>query len=492
MSTAGTAFLSDDFLLHSEVARELYHDYAAKMPIFDFHCHLPPGDVATDRRFANLAEIWLHGDHYKWRAMRTNGIGEKRITGDASDREKFQAWAETVPYTLGNPLYHWTHLELRRPFGIDDRVLNPDTAGEIWDQTAAMLAKPEFSTRGLLRQMDVRAVFTTDDPADSLEHHRAIAQEQSGDGAEFRTVVRPSFRPDKALAVSQPAELNRYLDTLGEAADIDIRSFDDLCEALRRRMDLFDQVGCRVSDHALVSPVAAESAEARAPAVFDRARQGEEVDAGDAEAFQTALLLFLGREYARRGWIMQLHLGALRNNNTRMFRAIGPDSGFDSMADQPMAERLTAFLDALDRDDLLPKTIIYNLNPRDNELLASTIGDFQDGTVPGKVQLGPAWWFNDQKHGIEWHLRAVANMSLLSRFVGMLTDSRSFLSFPRHEYFRRILCDTLGAWVVKGEAPRDMSLLGRMVEDVSWRNAVAFFDMSETLTTRSNATGVPS
>jgi glucuronate isomerase len=488
-------FIGDDFLLHSDVARELYHDHAAKMPIFDFHCHLPPDHIAENTLFGNLTDIWLRGDHYKWRAMRTNGVDETRITGSADDREKFQAWAETVPHTLGNPLYHWTHLELRRPFGIDDKVLNPDTAQSIWDDTRRMLAEPGFSTRGLLNYMDVRAVFTTDDPADSLEHHRAIADELAaqggpaqnpvgaGDPARLNTLVRPSFRPDKALAVEKTAEFNDYMSSLGEAAGIDIKGYNDLKAALRARMDHFDALGCRVSDHALVTAVGAPDAESRAPKVFDTARRGNEITNGQAEAFKTALLLFLGREYARRGWVMQLHMGALRNNNTRMFEKLGKDSGFDSMADEPMAARLTRFLDMLDVTGELPKTIIYILNPRDNELIASTIGDFQDGSVPGKIQFGPAWWFNDQKYGMEWHMRALANMALLSRFVGMLTDSRSFLSYTRHEYFRRILADMIGSWVVNGEAPRDMKLLGSMVEDICWNNAVRYFDMQEVLHT---------
>ena len=521
MNKEKNGFIGEDFLLHSDVARELYHEHAAKMPIFDFHCHLPPDQVAENKRFGNLTDIWLRGDHYKWRAMRSDGVDETRITGDADDREKFQAWAETVPHTLGNPLYHWTHLELRRPFGIDDKLLNPDTAQSIWDDTRRMLAEPGFSTRGLLNYMDVRAVFTTDDPVDSLEHHRAIADELAaqggpgapgvgtevadrttgspapsatagtevagdpggGDPARLNTLVRPSFRPDKALAVENTAEFIDYMAALGEAAGIDIRSYNDLKQALRSRMDHFDALGCRVSDHALVTAVGAPDAESRAPKVFDTALGGEEITNGQAEAFKTALLLFLGREYARRGWVMQLHLGALRNNNTRMFERLGKDSGFDSMADEPMAARLTRFMDMLDRSGELPQTILYILNPRDNELIASTIGDFQDGSVPGKIQFGPAWWFNDQKHGMEWHMRAVANMALLSRFVGMLTDSRSFLSYTRHEYFRRILSDMIASWVVNGEAPRDMKLLGSMVEDICWNNAVRYFGMQEVLRT---------
>lgn len=500
MSTQNRGFLTDDFLLHSDVARELYHETAAKMPIFDFHCHLPPREIAEDRQFANLTDIWLRGDHYKWRAMRTNGIDEERITGSADDREKFQAWAETLPRSLGNPLYHWSHLELARYFGIDDRVLGPDTAEEIWRHSEELLAQPAFSARGMLQQMDVRVVFTTDDPADSLEHHQALAEEAADPGrpaaserpAAFSDrrrapLVRPTFRPDKALAVDSPEAFRSYLGRLGEAADLEITSYTELQEALRRRMDHFASLGCRVSDHALVAAVGAPDAESRAPKVFDTVRAGEEVSPGQIEAFRTALLLFLGREYARRGWVMQLHIGALRDTNSRMFYRLGPDAGFDSMADEPVARRLTRFLNMLDRDEALPKTILYNLNPRDNELMASTMGDFQDGTVPGKMQLGPAWWFNDWKEGMEGHMRSLAAMGLLSRFVGMTTDSRSFLSYTRHEYFRRLLCNLLGSWVARGEAPRDMRLLGGMVEDISWSNARSYFEMEDEI----DAPGAP-
>lgn len=488
MNSTRDGFITEDFLLHSDVAQRLYHEHAAKMPIFDFHCHLPPRQIAEDKRFENLADIWLRGDHYKWRAMRTNGVAEELITGAADDRAKFQAWAETVPYTIGNPLYHWTHLELREPFGIDDKVLNGESAQEIWDRTRVLLSNPSFSARGILQHMNVRAVFTTDDPVDSLQYHRALLEEQNDQSAahdegepqgRLGTHVRPSFRPDKALAIEKTHEFNEYLDRLGEVTGTDIRSFESLCDALLRRIEYFHENGCRVSDHALVVPVAVTDAESSADTIFKAARAGGRVAPTQAETFRTALLLFLGREYARRTWVMQLHIGALRNNNTRMFERLGPDSGFDSMGDDPIARRLTGFLDLLDVTDDLPRTIIYILNPRDNELIASTIGDFQDGSVPGKVQFGPAWWFNDQKYGMESQMRALANMGLLSRFVGMLTDSRSFLSYPRHEYFRRILCDMLGSWVVRGEAPRDLKLLGGMVEDICWHNAVRYFGMEE-------------
>lgn len=463
-------FLSDDFILETETARRLYHDYAADMPIYDFHCHLPPDQIAEDRRYENITAVWLRGDHYKWRAMRTNGIPERRITGEADDREKFQAFAETVPATIGNPIYHWTHMELKRPFGIDDVLLGPETAQTVWDRTGEMLSRPEYSARGIMKQMNVKVVCTTDDPIDDLGHHARIAADPDAE-----VIVRPAFRPDKAFHAEDPVRYNAYLDKLETVAETSIRTFADLLDALRTRMEFFEAHGCRISDHALERSVFEPDAEARAPAVFTRLRAGETVSGADLDAFMTAVLLFLGREYARRGWVFQLHIGALRNNNSRMFERLGPDTGFDSMADEPMAARLARLLNALDAGDELPRTVLYILNPRDNEMIASMIGNFQDGRIAGKVQFGSAWWFNDQKDGMERHLTAVANMSLLSRFVGMLTDSRSFLSFPRHEYFRRILCNLAGGWVERGEAPADMELLGGMVRNICWNNARDFF-----------------
>jgi glucuronate isomerase len=468
-------FLTDDFILQTETARRLYHDYAAKMPIYDFHCHLPPDQIAEDRRYENLTDIWLRGDHYKWRAMRTNGIPERRITGEADDRDKFQAFAETVPHTIGNPIYHWTHMELRKPLGIDDVVLGPDTAETVWRRSGELLARPEYSARGIMNQMNVKVVCTTDDPADDLRHHRKIAADPDA-----TAVVRPAFRPDKAFHAEDPVRYNAYLDTLEQAAGTSIRGYEDLLAALRSRIDYFHEHGGRLADHALETAVFDPQAETKAPAVFSRLRAGERVTEEELDAFMTAVLLFLGREYARRGWVMQLHIGALRNNNTRFFEMLGPDTGFDSMADEPMAKPLARLLNALDVTDELPKTILYILNPRDNAMIASMIGNFQDGSVPGKVQFGSAWWFNDQKEGMEEHLTAVANMSLLRRFVGMLTDSRSFLSFPRHEYFRRILCNLVGGWVESGQAPADMDLLGGMVQDISWNNARDYFDIEVT------------
>jgi glucuronate isomerase len=463
-------FLSDDFILETETARRLYHDHAAQMPIFDFHCHLPPDQIAEDRRYENITDIWLRGDHYKWRAMRTNGVPEHRITGDADDRDKFQAFAETVPATIGNPIYHWTHMELKRPFGIDDVLLGPDTAETVWKRTGELLARPAFSARGIMEQMNVKVVCTTDDPVDDLSHHERIAADPTA-----KVTVRPAFRPDKAFHAEDPARYNDYLDRLEQAADMSIRNYDDLRAALRSRIDFFHARGCRLSDHALETAVFDPEAESKAPAVFAKLREGRTVSGAELDAFMTAVILFLGREYTRRGWVFQLHLGALRNNNSRYFDRLGPDTGFDSMADESMAKPLARLLNALDVTDELPRTILYILNPRDNEMIASMIGNFQDGSVPGKIQFGSAWWFNDQKRGMEEHLTAVANMSLLRRFVGMLTDSRSFLSFPRHEYFRRILCNMIGGWAERGEAPGDMDLLGEMVRDISWNNARDYF-----------------
>ena len=464
-------FMDDNFLLQSRTAERLYHEHAATMPIFDYHAHLDPGMIAEDHRFENPAEAWLAGDHYKWRAMRANGVEERYVTGDAPPREKFQKWAETVPFTLGNPLYHWTHLELKHPFGIEGTLLDGESAEEVWNRVNDKLRLPEFSVRGLLDKSKVRYLGTTDDPADDLVHHRALAQETS-----FKTTVLPSFRPDKAYGVADREAYPRYLERLAAAAGRErVKSFEELLELLLERIDLFGEHGCRVSDHALVHPVYREAGSLELERIFRDAAAGRELSAEDSDAYTTAILLRLGKEYARRGWVFQLHIGALRNNNSRMYRSLGADTGFDSMADGSMAEPLARFLDALDRTGELPKTILYGLNPRDNELLATMIGNFQDGSIPGKMQLGPAWWFNDQKDGMERHMTALANMGVLRRFVGMTTDSRSFLSFPRHEYFRRILCNLIGSWVEAGEAPNDMRLLGSMVEEICWRNPLRFF-----------------
>ncbi len=464
-------FLGHDFLLDTETAKKLYFDHAERQPIFDFHCHLSPKAIAENATFSNISEIWLGGDHYKWRAMRTNGVAEEKITGSASDREKFQAWAETVPYCIGNPLYHWTHMELRKPFGIDT-VLNGETAESVWNRANELLATPELSARGLLRMFDVRVVGTTDDPADPLTWHSAIADDSS-----IETRVVPTFRPDKLFATDDVEGWNRYVDRLAETADRDIAGYDDLLEALEKRMDDFHAVGGRASDHGLRSAFASFCTREEAARHFERLRGGNGVSAEQGREFSTMLLLELNHGYARRGWVSQYHLGALRNNNTRMYRKLGADTGFDSMADEPLAADLAAFLDALDRDEALPKTILHTNNPMYNEVMATMIGSFQDGSVPGKLQFGSGWWHNDQIDGMERQMTALANMGLLRRFVGMLTDSRSFLSFPRHDYFRRILCNMIGNWVESGQVPNDEHLTGAMVREICWGNAKEYFQI---------------
>ena len=456
-------FLTDDFLLHSDVARELYHEHAAKEPIFDYHCHLPPDQIAGNKTFPNLYAIWLAGDHYKWRAMRSNGVAEKYCTGDASDWEKFRAYAGTVPHTLRNPLYHWTHLELKRFFGITT-LLNEDTAQEIWDAANAKLAKMPVHT--ILESNRVAVIGTTDDPNDTLEHHRAIRQ------TKLKTRVYPSWRPDKVLTIDQPATWTPWVDKLGAAG-----ALDSLLAVLTQRLDFFHANGCRLSDHGLNHIFADDCTAAEAAKVFADARAGKAVSPADANKFRSFVLLWLGEQYAARGWVMQLHLGALRNNNTRLLRTLGPDTGFDSIGDWSQAAALSRFLDRLDTNNRLPKTILYNLNPADNYVLATMIGNFQDGTVAGKMQFGSGWWFLDQKEGMEWQINALSQLGLLSRFVGMLTDSRSFLSYSRHEYFRRLLCDMLGRDVERGELPKDLKLLGSMVQNICFGNAKAYFGL---------------
>ncbi len=467
------SFMDEDFLLTTGTARDLYHRYAAEMPIYDFHCHLSPEAIAEDHHFDNIGQVWLGGDHYKWRAMRSNGVAEQFVTGDATWKEKFLKWADTVPQTIGNPLYHWTHLELQRYFGITD-VLGPQTAENIWSMANEQIGAPDFSVRNLLTRMNVRYVGTTDDPTDDLRHHKALA------ASDYPVVVRPTFRPDKAYGLSDPTAFSEWITRLAATANLDgITTFQHLKEALRRRITFFAEAGCVVSDHALILPVNTEYTERSLDRTLALALKGEVPEQREIDAFTTAVLEFLGEEYAERGWVFQLHIGALRNNNSRMFNALGPDSGFDSIADGPMAAPLAGFLDRLDKKEKLPRTIVYGLNPRDNELLATMIGNFQDGTVPGKIQHGSGWWFNDQKDGMIRQMTSLANLGLLSRFIGMLTDSRSFLSFPRHEYFRRILCDIVGGWVENGEAPHDMNLLGDMVRNICWYNAHDYFGIDD-------------
>jgi len=457
-------FIHEDFLLGTQAARRLYHEYAENEPIIDYHCHLPPKDVAENRRFDNLFGIWLEGDHYKWRAMRTNGVPERFCTGDASPREKFMAWARTVPHTLRNPLYHWTHLELKRYFGIET-LLNEETAPAIWDQANEQLATPDRSAHGILKKFRVKLVGTTDDPADDLVHHQAIAK--SG----IDTRVIPTFRPDKALNVHLPEAWNAWVNALAKTADVSISRLSDLLGALKKRHDFFAEMGGRASDHGLERCSADFPSEAQAEAIFDKARAGQAATVDEREKFASHVMLHVGRWNAEKKWAMQLHLGARRNNNTRLFKALGPDTGFDSIGDYPQVDNLAGFLDRLDQENALPKTILYNLNPADNYAFATMIGNFQDGSVPGKIQFGSGWWFLDQKEAMEWQLNALSNLGLLSRFIGMLTDSRSFMSYPRHEYFRRVLCNLLGRDIEAGELPNDFNLVGGMVRNICYANA---------------------
>ncbi|AQQ72295.1 Uronate isomerase [Limihaloglobus sulfuriphilus] len=462
------SFITKDFLLNSEPARKLYHEYAADMPIYDYHCHISPADIADDRRFQNISEVWLHGDHYKWRAMRSNGVEEKFCTGNASDWEKFQAWAATVPCTLRNPLYHWTHLELKNTFGID-KLLNPDTAREIYDKCSEMLRSSEFSCRSLIRRANVRVICTTDDPVDGLGSHKRI--KESG----FEAKVLPTWRPDRGMDVDHPARFNAWVDRLESAADMDIRNYANYIAAIRRRHNFFHDAGCRMSDHGLETVFAEEYSEADAKRIFDLLRCGENVSGEDVLKFKSAMLHEFALMDAEKGWVQQFHIGAMRNNNTRFANSLGPDTGFDSIGDCSYAKPLSRFLDRLDQKKKLAKTILYNLHPKDNEMLATMIGNFQDGTTAGKMQYGSGWWFLDQKDGMTKQIEALSNLGLLSRFVGMLTDSRSFLSYSRHEYFRRILCSILGSDIKNGEIPEDYSLVGKMVQDICYNNAVNYF-----------------
>jgi glucuronate isomerase len=463
-------FMSEDFLLQTKTARRLYHDFADGMPIFDYHCHLPVCEIAEDKSFENLTQIWLKGDHYKWRAMRAAGVEERFITGDASDEEKFEAWAAAVPKTLRNPLYQWTHLELKRYFGISGKLLNPETAKEIYATCSEMLQTKGFSSQGILKRMNVRVVCTTDDPVDSLEHHRRIREDRA-----FSIKVLPAFRPDKALGVESPEAFNRWVGQLEESAGVHVTDFDSFLEAIKERHDFFHEAGCRISDHGIECPYAEDFALKDIQRIFLNVRQGQKPQADEALKFKSAMLMELAKMDADRGWTQQFHLGALRNVNSKAMQALGPDTGYDSIGDFEMAGRLAKFLDALDKENKLAKTILYVINPRDNELIASMIGNFQDGSIRGKMQFGAAWWFNDQKDGMERQINALSNMGLFSCFVGMLTDSRSFLSYPRHEYFRRVLCNVLGTDVENGEMPDDMELIGNMVKDICFRNAVSYF-----------------
>jgi len=462
------AYLDENFLLHSPTALRLFHEVAKDQPIIDYHCHLSPREIATNHRWPDISDMWLGGDHYKWRLMRANGIDEEMITGDSPPRERFQAWAETVPYTLRNPIHHWTHLELQRYFGID-LLLTPDTADEIWERTNAKLAEADFSTHGLLKKFDVRVVGTTDDPADPLDDHEAIA------ASDLKTLVVPTFRPDKALLVDSPELLNPWLEKLEGVSDVSIIHLSDLLLALQKRHEDFHRAGGRLSDHGLDRLPALPCSDEDAAMIFNRARAGKPATQEEKEKFSFYLMVFFGQLDAAKGWTKQLHLGAFRNINSRMAGKLGPDTGYDSIGDTRQGESLVRYLDALASGGSLPKMVLYNLNPRDNYLFACLTGVFQDGTVAGKIQFGSGWWFLDQKNGMELQLDALSATGLLSRFVGMLTDSRSFLSFPRHEYFRRILCNLIGTEADRGELPDDFEALSKLVGDICFGNARSLF-----------------
>ena len=457
------SFIHEDFLLQTEHAKRLYHGYAKDQPILDYHCHLPPQDVASNRQFRNLFEIWLEGDHYKWRAMRANGVGEAYCTGEADPHDKFLAWAKTMPHTLRNPLYHWSHLELKRYFGFDG-LLDESNAEEVWRHCNELLATDDLKVFGILRKFDVRALCTTDDPTDTLSHHQAIA------ASDLETKVYPAFRPDKALTVNQPDTFNAWVVKLEQAADREISSFQHFIEALEQRHDFFDKMGCRLSDHGLDHAFCDFPAESAAKGIFDAARRGIAASEEEHGQFAAVMMLRFGQLDAAKGWTKQMHLGARRNNNSRGFRAAGPDTGFDSIGDWPQVDALGRYLDRLDREEALPRLILYNNNPNDNYTFATMLGNFQDGKIPGKMQFGSGWWYLDQKEAMEWQLNCLSNVGLLSRFVGMLTDSRSFMSYPRHEYFRRVLCNLLGNDMAKGEIPDDEELVGDLVQRLSFRN----------------------
>ncbi len=463
--------MDENFLLRTETAQRLYHEHASRMPIIDYHCHLDPRMVADDHRFASITELWLGGDHYKWRAMRSNGVAERFCTGrETSDWEKFEKWAATVPYTLRNPLYHWTHLELRTAFGID-KILNERTAREIFEQCNDTIASdPSFSARGLMRKYRVETVCTTDDPVDSLEHHRRIRE--SG----FEVKVLPAWRPDKAMNVERGKAFRDYVEQLSEVSGTAISSFGDMMDALQKRHDFFAQNGCRLSDHGLEEFYAEDYTDAEIGAIFDKAYALRALTGEEVRKFKSCILVRLAEMDFDAGWAQQFHYGAMRDNNTLMFRSLGPDTGFDSIGQFATARAMSKFLDRLAAGGKLAKTILYNLNPADNEMVATMLGNFQDGTCPGKIQWGSGWWFLDQKDGMTRQMNALSLLGLLSRFVGMLTDSRSFLSYPRHEYFRRILCDLLGSDVENGEIPAEEDArLCQMVEDISYYNAKNYF-----------------
>lgn len=465
-------FLDENFLLSTTTAQQLYHEYAKDMPIIDYHNHLPPNEVAEDKNFENITRVWLNGDHYKWRAMRTNGIDESYITGDKSDWEKFEKWAATVPYTLRNPLYHWTHLELQRYFGIHE-ILDTSTARNIYEETSAKLQTKEYSVRGLLERMNVKLICSTDDPVDNLQYHQQIKNDR------WKIKVLPAFRPDKAMIVDDVNAFNNYLTNLEKAADVSISTYNDYLAALKKRHDYFVANQCRVSDHGLEEIYAEDYTTTEIAGIFAKIRSGGALSLEENRKFKSAMLVTFAEWDWERGFVQQYHLGALRNNNSRMMGKLGPDTGWDSIGDFSQAKALAKFLDRLDKNNTLARTIIYNLNPADNELFATMIGNFNDGTAAGKVQWGSAWWFLDQKDGMTKQINALSNMGLLSKFVGMLTDSRSFLSFPRHEYFRRLLCNIFGEEVENGELPNDIRWIGKVIQDICYNNARNYFNWQE-------------
>jgi glucuronate isomerase len=461
-------FLDKDFLLESETARNLYHDVAAGMPIIDFHCHLDPRLIAEDVKFENLTQVWLAGDHYKWRAMRANGVEERYCTGDATDQEKFMKWAATVPDTLRNPLYHWTHLELQRYFDIQE-LLNPESALKIYQKAGEMLQSEDYSVRKLIRKMNVEVICTTDDPVDSLEHHQKIME----DG--FETKVLPAWRPDKSMAVEDAVSYNLYLDTLEGASDCSISTFMDLLTALQNRHDYFHQMGCRISDHGLEGFISEDFDYQEIERIFLKIRNDRNLNKQEVARFKSAMLIELAVMDYEAGWAQQFHVGAIRNNNTRQLHDLGPDTGFDSIGDFKMARSMSRFLDRLDQQNQLAKTIVYNLNPADNALIATMVNNYNDGLIAGKMQFGSAWWYMDQKFGMTEQINTLSSLGLLSRFVGMLTDSRSFLSYPRHEYFRRILCNLVGQDVENGEIPNDASMVENLIKNVCYYNPKEYF-----------------
>ena len=467
-------FISEGFLLETDTAAELFHGYAKDLPIIDYHCHLPPEQVAEDKQFSNMTEIWLYGDHYKWRLMRASGVEEKYCTGDASDRDKFQKWAESVPRIMRNPLYHWTHMELKRPFGISDRLFNPDTAEEIWQACNEKLGTPQFSARGIMQQMNVVLVCTTDDPADDLRHHEALAADKA-----FTVQVRPAFRPDKAMSLASPETYNAYLDRLSEASNVDIQDYGSLLEALSGRVDFFHERGCRLSDHGIETIYAESYTLKEVARSFSKIRRGIPLTQEERLKLESALLYELAKMNHSKGWTQQFHIAALRNNNRRLFQTLGPDVGGDSIGDFPFARAMSTLFGRLDEEGKLAKTIVYSLNPGHNEILSTMIGNFQDGSVPGKMQLGSAWWFNDHLRGMLNQLETLSSTGVLSTFVGMLTDSRSFLSYARHEYFRRLLCNLLGGEMEKGLLPRDIDLVSGMVQDICYFNAAEYFGFED-------------